>query len=184
MKTNDYKMRDKKNHARACADSKEASLKNTYERKQANKEKYGTNDKLIFLGETDRLVLNAPQLIEDAERQQAYSYGYFERGSRVLAGKFSQGVYSEEEQRNFGIHDVIYNVPVNFLINLKEYPAYLSGRLFELGGKAYEFALENNMSLEDYIGLMNFINPEVTTKEFAEGFLARKNEINNKKGSR
>ena len=40
------------------------------------------------------------------------------------------------------------------------------------------------MSLEDYIGLMNFINPEVTTKEFREGYLAKENELNHRKGSR
>ena len=184
MKTNDYYMRNKKNHIRACINAKDTALKSAYDRKQSNKEKYGTNDHIILIGESDRLSLNAPQEIEDEQMQKSYSYGYFERGSRVLAGKFNQGQYSEEQQRNFGICDVMYNVPEKFLTNLKEFPSYLSGRLYGLGSKAYDYVVENNMSLDDYIGLMSIIYPEVTAKEFKEGFLVRENELNQRKGSR
>ena len=75
MKRNDYYMRDTKNFARKCADAKKESLKSAYNRLQTNKEKYGTNDQLITLGETDRIALNAPQLIDDELKQTSYSYG-------------------------------------------------------------------------------------------------------------
>lgn len=186
MTTNDYYMKNKKNYARKCADVKDAALKGNYDRKVANEGKYGNNEQMITIGVADRLGFNEPKKIDDIQMQTSYSYGYFERGSRVLDGNIDNGLYSEEEQRKYGIYDVIHNVPEKYLTELKKRSSYLNGRLYALGSKAYDFALENNMSLEDYVNLMGIMCPKVKTKEFIEGFISRENEIKekNKKGSR
>lgn len=166
-------MKNKKNYARVRRDGKEESLRGSYERKTAQEEKYGTNDTLILLGGSDRIACNPPREIDDAKMEKAYLYGYYERGSRVLAGKFANGIYSPEEQRKFGMSDFINGVPEKFLKYLKQYPSYVEGRIYQMGVCAYDFITEKGMTIEEYIGVMGIIYPEIKEKQFMDGYFSR-----------
>lgn len=174
---NHFYMREKKNFHRHIQEEKESSLKRDYEKLVRNKVKYGKYPSLITEGENDRIEGDAPQILNDEERQISYSYGYFERGSRVLEGKFARGVFSEEEQRNFGIIDYIHNIPEKYLKNLKEYPNYLYGRIYAIGRSVYDFTLENGLSYEEYIFTMEIRYPEVKSEAFKDGYETRRIEI-------
>lgn len=176
---NHFYIREKKNFHRQMQENIESSLKKDYENTIRNEAKYGKYFGLIIEGENDRIVGKEPQSFEDKERQISYSYGYFERGSRVLEGKFARGVFSEEEQRNFGILDYIHNVPEKYLKNLKEYPSYLYGRIYAMGRNAYDFTSEKGLSYEEYISTMELIYPEIRCQAFKDGYNARRIEIAN-----
>ena len=173
---NHFYMRAKKNFHRQLQENCESSLKRDYEKTVKNESKYGKYPSLITEGEKNRIDGDAPQVLNDEKRQISYSYGYFERGSRVLEGKFARGVFSEEEQRKFGILDYIHNVPEKYLQNLKAYPSYLFGRIYEMGRSTYDLTLEQGISCEEYIFTMGLIYPEVKNPVFKTGYEERQKE--------
>lgn len=177
-----YYVRNKKNYARIRYDDKENAIKIKSERKIENEEKYGKSRNLILVGESDRINGNTPQIIEDKSLQASYAYGFFERGSRVLEGKFANNEFTSEEQKKFGIIDFINGVPENSIKNLKKYPAYSEGRIYQMGKSAYDYCIENNISIESYIKKMEVIYPEIKTPPFIEGYETRKNELSRKIG--
>lgn len=182
--TNYNYIKNKKNYARVRQDGKDISLKGDYERKIAKEEKYGTNDTIILLGGADRIASNPPQKIDDVKMEKAYLYGYYERGSRVLAGEFEKGIYSSEEQRKFGMNDFIYGIPEEFLKYLKQYPSYNEGRVYQMGIYAYDFITEKGITIQEYISVIGIIYPEIKEKQFMEGYLSRINVKILKKESR
>ena len=125
------------------------------------------------MGGTDRISGNPPQDIEDEKEKISYLYGYYERGSRILVGKFEKGICSPEEQTKFGMSDLIYGVPEEFLNHLKQYPSYMEGRIYKMGISAYNFLMEKGMTIEEYINVMGIIYPEVKEKQFMEEYLSR-----------
>lgn len=166
-------IRYRKNTARNSAVDREESIRRMGVNRVKREEKYGKYANLIIVGEHDRLNGESPQVFEDELMQLSYSYGYYERGSRVLVGKFETGIYSEEEQRNFGINDFIYGVPERFLSTLKEYDSYMEGRIYQMGVSIYDFINQKGITIEDYIKVMGIICPEVKEKQFIEGYLSR-----------
>lgn len=175
-------MRNKKNFQRQVNEMLEASIQTDIDNKIKYEEKYGKFNGLIIVGTTDRINGDEPQ-IYDEEKQKSYLYGYYERGSKVLEGNFAKEIYTYEEQRAFGISDLKNNIPDKFLQKLKEYPAYLEGRIYQMGKNAYDFITENGITLEDYINLMKIIYPEVANEAFKLGYYEKLQE-KSKKGSR
>lgn len=171
----DY-MRNKKNFARIASEEGNKSLQRQSERKIQNENKYGKYYDLLLLGQNDRISGTAPQTLDDEVKQISYSYGYFEKGSRVLEGKFAKGELSTEDQRNFGIADFIHSIPEKYLNNLKKYPAYLEGRIYQMGKSSYDFCAQNDLDFKIYVDTMAVLSPEVTTEIFKAGYEARQEE--------
>lgn len=180
QQNHDY-IRNRKNLARIVVEEVEKSLQRQNERKIQNENKYGKYYDLLLAGQSDRVSGSAPQTLDDEAKQLSYSYGYFEKGSRVLEGKFAKGDLSIEEQRNFGITDLIHNIPPKYLNDLKKYPSYLEGRIYQMGKSSYDYCANQNISLEEYIQIMGIIYPEVNTTIFKEGYEARMEELNQRK---
>lgn len=174
-------MRDKKNNHRIIAEEKEISLKNQAERKMNNESKYGKVKfaNLIIIGERDRIGGIPPQNIDSEDKKIPYSYGYFEKGSRTLEGKFASGTFDESSQRKFGILDFIHKIPEVYIASLKRYPSYLEGRIYQMGKKAYDDCIENNLSIEEYSQIMEILYPEIKSSSFKEGYEAREKELQN-----
>ena len=173
MKANEQNrnyMRNQKNKLRIRQEEIEISLKKKGENREKREEKYGKYPELIKLGEVDRIGGHIPKQIDDAEMKISYEYGFFQRGSRVLAGEFEKGTYSNEEQRNFGISDLINGVDDSALANLSDYPNYMNGRIFQMGVKIYDYITENNITIDEYIYLMSMFNTNVTNPEFKNGY--------------
>lgn len=172
-------VRDRKNTARARVENKQKSLKQEAERKKEKIEKYGNNPQLILIGEKDRINGLQPQQIADEALKISYNYGYYERGSRVLEGLFLDGIYTEEEQKKIGILDVINGVSDKYIDNLKDYKAYINGRIYQKGREAFTFIEENNISFEEYVSMMEILFPEVNEPAFKEGYYSKKIENEN-----
>lgn len=176
-------MKDKKNNQRNKIEDKENSLRNRGAKRIENENKYGSQKfaSLITVGENDRIAGNHPQDTGDEKMQVSYTYGYVEKGSRVLEGKFASGIFTEEIQRNFGIVDFIHNIPEKYIKNLKTYPAYLEGRVYQMGKAAYDYCLEHNISFEEYSQTMEILYPEIKMSAFKAGYETREIEVVNKK---
>ena len=170
-------IRDQKNKLRNLLDGKERTLKRMIELKEKNEEKYGKYPELIKLGENDRLGGHIPQKLDNEEMKKSYEYGYFIRGSRVLAAQFEKGTYSLLEQRIFGIRDLNNGIEDECLLNLKDYPCYMNGRIYQMGRNIYDYIIENNIQIEEYISLMSLINENFKNPEFKNGYNDKKNEI-------
>jgi len=173
-------IRNKKNRIRIYDEEREVSLKKTAERKEQNESKYGKVKyaNLILIGEADRLAGNPLQDTGDKEKQIPYTYGYIEKASRVLEGHFASGRYDEPVQRKFGMLDFIHKIPERHIKNLKKYPAYLEGRVYQMGQVAYDYCTEHNLDVEEYIQTMRLFYSEVDLPTFKEGYAAREAEIN------
>lgn len=173
MKYNDHNynyVRNRKNRARARLENSELAIKINAERKQEHEEKYGKYPNYILMGEKDRIKGIPPQIVEDENKQISYYYGYYEKGSRVLEGLFADGVYTQEEQRIFGITDLINGLPEKNIAGLKKYKAYMDGRVYQKGRESYDFIKENNLSFEEYVHMMEILFPEVLEPIFREGY--------------
>lgn len=184
MKPNEYNqnyMRNKKNKQRSIKENIEIALMKSERNREINEKKYGKYRELISVGENDRICGSKPQIFEDESMQTSYSYGFYEKGSKVLEGNFARGLYTNEEQKNLGIMDIINSVPEKFVNNLKEYPAYLEGRVYQMGKKACDFIVEQGMTIDEYISIMSIINPEINNSAFVDGYNDRYNELTNKK---
>lgn len=178
MKKQDpHYIRNKKNRQRELQNGTKERLKNLAELKIKNAEKYGTYPELIKIGEFDRIGGNAPQFIENEDMKKSYEYGYYVKGSRLLAGEFEKGTYSAEEQRNFGIRDLNNGVIDEYLLNLTDYSDYINGRIYQMGRNIYDYIIENNIQIEDYISLMSLFNENLKNPEFKNGYNDRENEI-------
>ena len=169
-------IRDKKNEHRNLTYNCEQSLKTSYENKVRQEQKYGKYYDLLVQGEQDRINGNAPQTFENESMLKSYNYGYFERGSRVLAGKFIREEYTPEQQKQIAIADVINGVPLKELYNLMDFPHYINGRNYQLGRNAHKYIVSNNISFEEYVYIMEVIAPEVKTEAFKEGFYSLENQ--------
>jgi len=176
---NNSYMRDKKNFIRNRTMTAEEQYKHTIEKIKENEEKYGKNNEIKIIGANDRLEGKAPQLFDDEQMQKAYSYGYFERGSSVLAGRFENGFYTAEEQKAFGIRDLMSGVKDKHLRILKDYPEYMAGRIYQKGRSIYDYVTKNNIQIDDYVDLMAFIEPEIKSIEFKKGYFDEKNSREN-----
>lgn len=175
-------MRDQKNKLRERLDGQEDALKKMAKSKEQNESKYGKYKELIKLGEFDRIKGNNPQVIENEEKQISYTYGYFERGSRALAGELKKGTYSPEEQRFFGINDLNNGLREEHLFNLKDFPNYMNGRIYQMGRNIYNYIEESDITIEEYIHVMSIINENLKNPEFKMGYYSRKEEL--EKGKR
>lgn len=172
-------IRDRKNKMRKGIEGFEEHIKRLGESRQKRENRYGTYHELIIKGQEDRLTGKEFILYEDESMKISYSYGYFEKGSRILEGSFANGIFNEEVQKNYGILDVINSVPDQYVNNLKKYPAYFDGRVYQLGKNAYDFILNNDISFEDYVNVMSIIQPEVTFPMFKHGYDSRELELKN-----
>lgn len=172
-------VRNRKNNARARLENSELALKINAERKQEYIQKYGKYYDLLLAGEKDRVKGLPPQKMDDTTKQTSYDYGYYERGSRVLEGLFAAGTFTEQEQRNLGIADIINGVSEKNTGNLKKYNAYMNGRNYQKGREAYTFITENNISYEEYAQMMEILFPEVNDPSFKEGYNSKLIEIEN-----
>lgn len=187
MKANEQNhnyMRNQKNKLREKLDGQEKLLKKLGESKAKSEEKYGKYPELIKLGEQDRIRGHNPQIIDDEDMKKSYEYGFYEKGSRTLAGAIEKGALSAEEQRYFGIRDLNNGLKDESLITLKQCPHYMNGRIYQMGRNIYNYITENNISIDDYINLMSLINPDVSSLEFKKGYYDQKKEIeetNNKR---
>jgi len=177
-------MRDQKNKLHKKLDGQKALLIKLNESKINHEEKYGKYPELIKLGEVDRIGGHSPQIIDNEEMKKSYEYGFYIKGSRLLAGEFEKGTFSTEEQRNFGISDLSNGIKDEHLINLKDYPEYMNGRIYQMGRNIYYYIENNNFSIEEYIGLMSLVNEDINNPEFKNGYNDQKNEVEqtNKKG--
>lgn len=176
-----YYMRDQKNKLRERLDGQEHSLKKIAESKVNYEENYGKHPELIVPGSLDRICGCAPQILENEEKQKSYDYGFFKRGSILLAGTFEKGEYSAEEQRQFGITDLNNGVKNDELLNLINYQNYMNGRIYQMGKDIYNYITENNISIDDYISLMSTFNKNVTNQEFKNGYYDQKIELEGQK---
>lgn len=170
-------MRDQKNKLHKKLDGQKALLIKLNESKINREEKYGKHPELIKLGEADRLGGNPPQIIENEDMKKSYEYGFYIKGSRLLAGEFEKGRFSIEEQRKFGISDLSNGIKEEHLINLKDYPEYMNGRIYQMGRNIYYYIENNNLSIEEYIGLMSLVNGDINNPEFKNGYNDQKDEI-------
>ena len=166
-------IRNRKNTARNSVVAKEESIRRMGANRVKREEKYGKYAKLIIAAEHDRINGELPQVFEEESMQLSYFYGYYERGSRVLVGKFETGIYSEEEQRKFGMNDFLYGVPEKFLKSLKKYNSYREGRIYQMGVSSYDFIVEKGITVDEYIKVIGLVCPEVKEKQFIEGYLSR-----------
>ena len=66
------------------------------EKRIAKENKYGKHSNLILIGENDRIGRNARVLFDDELMKKSYSYGFYERGSRVLEGKIAYDLTLEK----------------------------------------------------------------------------------------
>lgn len=179
MKANEQNhnyMRKIKNKQREKEFGKELSLKKLAKAKMENEEKYGKYPELIKIGEADRIGGNLPPVISEEEVKKSYEYGYYIKGSRTLAGKFQQGIYSLEEQRIFGMRDLNNGIEDQHLLNLVNYPNYMNGRIYQKGRNIYNYITENNLSIEEYISLMSIIDESIKHPEFEHGYYDQKQE--------
>ena len=176
-------IRDKKNYYRIISETKEEALNRENKRKKLNEQKYGKQKdyERINEGKNDRLAGNAPKLFEDKSMQKAYLHGYYENGSKALDGEFSKGTFSQEQQLEFGILDLKNGVPDKYLKHLKQYPAYVEGRIYQMGKNAYDFTYENGIEYDDYFSVMELMYPEIKAPIFKEGYKARELEYSKSK---
>ena len=174
-------MRYQKNKLREIQEGQEKSLKNLAESKTNNEEKYGKYPELIKIGEADRIGGHFPQIIDNEEMKKSYEYGYYIKGSRMLAGKFENGTYSAEEQRKFGIRDYNNGIKDENLLNIKDFPHYMNGRIYQMGRNIYDYLEVNNLEIDEYINLMSLIYPNVANPEFKMGYYEEKESRENKK---
>lgn len=174
-------IRNKKNIDRICVEIKEESKKREFERKEKNKEKYGGHGLLIVEGKNDRINKIKPKSFEDASMEKSYLYGYYQYGSLLLEGTFVKEEYTPEEQMEFGMMDVINEIPEKYIRGLKKYPQYMNGRLYQLGKNACDFIIAEGITIEDYTKLVSIVSPEVTSETFIKGYNDRLNEYENKK---
>ena len=184
MKANEHNhnyMRNIRNKQREKEFGKELSLKKLAKSKMDNEDKYGKYRELIKIGEADRLGGNLPPVIIREDVKKSYEYGYYIKGSRTLAGKFEQGIYSIEEQRIFGIRDLNNGIKEDYLLKLKDFPHYMNGRIYQMGRKIYDYIEINNLEIDEYINLMSIIDENVKNPEFAQGYYDQKEENANKK---
>lgn len=147
---------------------------------QSMNEKYGRIQELINLGKEDRLKGKQPNTTNcTGERKKtSYNYGYFEQGSRALAGFFVNNKTSQEEQFERGKIDFENGVPKEYLANFKDFPSYIEGynyqNAFNLGIDSYNYITEQDISLENYIEIMKLFCPLVTTEAFKQGYESKK----------
>jgi len=170
-------VRNKKNKFQDKLNYFEESLKNTAKTKEYIKETYGKYSELITLGEVERLEGISPRVIKDEEMKTSYEYGFYIKGSRVLAGEFEKEMFSEEEQRYYGIIDLNNGVKDEHLETLKNYPHYINGRIYQMGRNIYNYIEENGLTIEEYINIMSIINPYLLNQEFKNGYYKQKAEI-------
>lgn len=174
-------IRDNKKRKRENAAIMDEKIKRMAENKMDFERRYGTYPDLIIMGQEERINGDAFRVFEDESMKLSYSYGYYEKASKLLEGLFFKGVFDEEKQKEFGMLDVINEIPQQYIKNLKQYPAYLEGRIYQMGKNAYDFTLNNGLSFEDYVNIMSIIQQEVNSSIFKEGYNARRIESNLKK---
>ena len=169
-KDNHTYMRDKKARIRNISETKEESLRKENERKILNEQKYGKqiHHEKINEGKNDRLEGNPPKSFEDTSMQTAYLHGYHEYGSRALEGQFANKIFQEEAQKTFGMLDLIHNIPEEYTKNLRKYPHYNEGRIYQMGKNTFDFIYENDINYDDYIFMMELIYPEIKSQIFRE----------------
>lgn len=179
-KNNNNYMRDKKNRHRNLTTIGEQSLKTDYKNKVRYEENYGKHYNLLLEGENDRINGKPSKKIEDTSMQTSYNYGYYERASRVLVGKFTQEVFPPEKQREIGMNDVNNNIPQQYIIKLKEFTFYLEGMSYQMGVNSYDFVTMYNISIEEYFKTMKIICPEIIEEAFIEGYYSIEQKTNKK----
>lgn len=158
--------------------------------KKKQEENCGTSPEMIARGKNDRIWGKTPNTdsIRTKGEETSYIHGYYELGSRALAGMLSKNDISESEQRIIGKRDFENGVPEECLKFFKSFPSYLEGynhqKCFCLGANDYHYINEHGLNFEDYISLMRLIQPLVTTEAYREGYESEKTKFKQKNRAR
>lgn len=134
-----------------------------------------TGRDLVIKGAQDRLNQKKPFSFKLKWEQDKYNYGYYERGNRILIANLQK--YTKEKQLEIGTKEFLNGISEEYLDYFEASPFYVEGYLQakkiyiqEKGRKAYLYTIQNNISLEDYIKVMEIIDPDVAVQDFVIGF--------------
>lgn len=159
---------------------REDNEKKRQEAKQQLAKKYGGIKELVNLGKEDRIkgIKPCPDNYSHENEQTSYSYGYFELGSKTLAGFFTKNKISKEEQSEIGKRDFENGLPEEYLTFFKDFPSYIEGyrsqKAFSLGAKDYHYIRETGIELIDYIDFMQMFEPLVSIEAYRQGYESEK----------